>query len=73
MLPACYGSTLQWPDPDPIWDLPALRAHNACAENFQNNPKQFSPLKGYYETAALNYQIPNFNPHGQACSACPGN
>ncbi len=72
----CYGSTLQRndPDPDPLWDLPALRAQNACAENFPNDPvKKFSPLRGYYQTAAFNYQISLFNPHQQACSACPEN
>ncbi len=58
---------------------PSLNAPYAYAgihaTRFQNNPKQFSPLKGYYEEAIVNLQIliPNFNPHGQACSTCPGN
>ncbi len=69
----CYGSTIQLAVTDSLWDLPALRAQNACAENFQNNPDQFSPLKTYYETAAFNYQIPNFDPHPDECSACGEN
>ncbi len=69
----CYGSTLQWPVIDPPWDLPALRCQNACAENFPNNTPQFSPLKDYYEEAAENYQIENFDPHEDACASCPGN
>lgn len=69
----CYGSTLQWPVIDPLWDLPALRAQNACAENFPNNEPQFSVLKDYYEEAAENYQIENFDPHENACASCPGN
>ncbi len=69
----CYGSTLQGPVVDPLWDLPALRAQNACAENFPNNEPQFSPLKTYYENAAASYQIQNFDPHENACASCPGN
>jgi len=69
----CYGSTLQGPVVDPLWDLAALRCQNACAENFPNNEPRFSPLKGYYETAASNYQIPDFDPHENACASCPGN
>lgn len=69
----CYGSTLQLAVTDPLWDLPALRAQNACAENFPNNEPQFSVLKDYYEEAAENYQIENFDPHEEACASCPGN
>ncbi|MCL4199532.1 MAG: hypothetical protein KJZ69_18715 [Phycisphaerales bacterium] len=65
--------TLQWPVIDPLWDLPALRVQNACEENFPNNTPQFSPLKEYYESAALSYQITNFDPHGNGCGSCPGN
>lgn len=69
----CYGSTLQRSTIDPLWNLSALRAQNACSENFQNNSEQFSGLRGYWQTAAENAHIPDFNPHPDPCSGCGGN
>ncbi|MCL4198935.1 MAG: hypothetical protein KJZ69_15715 [Phycisphaerales bacterium] len=68
----CYGSTLQLPASDPLWDLAALRAQNVCDEYILDENK-FSPLKGDYVSAAAQFWIDEFDPHQAACSACGGN
>ncbi|GEM_PF-4684913 len=71
---ACYGSTLQGSSPQPLYDLPALRAQNVC-DAFITDPDEITPLAGYYENAAgsTGFQINLFNPHEDECAVCGGN
>ncbi len=68
----CYGSTLQLPVSDPLYDLAALRAQNVC-DSYITTQYKFTELKTHYQNAADDYQIQDFNPHPAACSACGGN
>ncbi len=68
----CYGSTLQSPVSDPLYDLAALRAQNVCDQYIQTQYK-FTELKTHYQNAADDYEIQDFDPHEDACSACGEN
>ncbi len=68
----CYGSTLQLPVSDPLYDLAALRAQNVC-DSYITTQYKFTELKTHYQNAADDYQIQDFDPHPAACSACGGN
>lgn len=68
----CFGSTLQLPESDPLYDLAALRAQNVC-DSYITTQYKFTELKGHYQGAADEYLIEDFDPHPDACSACGGN